>query len=51
MTLATTDGAPASGLRTTDRPNGQTTKADRRKHATPKGIVTISRQSTTPATA
>ena len=48
-TLATVDGAPASGLRTTARPNGHSTNAASRKQATPKGMVMIKTHSTRPA--
>ncbi len=48
-TLSTSAPAPALSLATTARPNGQSAYRAIRNDATPRGIVRISTQSTTPA--
>ena len=48
-TLSTTAPAPAPGLGTTARPNGHRAYRAIRNDATPRGIVTIRTQRTTPA--
>jgi hypothetical protein len=49
--LPTAEATPAPGARTVVRPKGHTTKPARRKAAIPKGMVTISRQAISPASA
>ena len=51
ITLPMPDAAPADGLRTTVRPNGQSTNPASRNAAIPNGMVTTSSIITTPARA
>lgn len=48
ITFPTVEAAPASGRRTSTRPNGHSAKLAIRNAAIPNGMVTMSTQQTTP---